>query len=94
MVAGAIGSDMHNTVFMPRNSRALIIAPTSFAGNMDILLAAPKGITLDYYFTDAAGVTCDSQESWKVDIDGLEGSWRNMPAAYQLDSHPIARHEA
>jgi len=80
VIAGAMGSNVHNGAFMPRGAQSLILAPTSFLTlGMDVLINAPKGNAVSYFLIDTAGVTFDSQESWVVDVDELEQCLATAP---------------
>jgi hypothetical protein len=80
VIAGAIGSNMYNSVFMPSGSRVLIITPTSFAPLMYFLVNAQKGIATDYFFVDVNAMSHDSELLWHVDVDALKRS---------LDTHSL-----
>ena len=81
VIAGAMGSNVHNTGFMPPGAQSLILAPTSFLTNYtDVLINGPKGNTTNYFLVNAQGVTFDSQESWAVNVAELERCLSTVPA--------------
>ena len=73
-MAGAMGSNMYNSIFMPHGTRVLIITPTSFASSMNYLVNAPKDIATDYLFVEAETMSHDSEMAWYVDLDKLKHS--------------------
>lgn len=72
VIAGSSGSNMHNSAFIPDNSKVLIIAPTSFCVKNDYMINVHKSIETNYFFVEAKDVTCRSQHYWTVNIEQLE----------------------
>ena len=78
VIAGPSGSNMHNSAFMPDNSKVLIITPTSFCVKADYMINVHKNIETNYFFVNVKDVTYRSQHFWTVDIEQLETCLEKM----------------
>lgn len=91
VIAGAMGSNVHNAGFMPPGGQSLILAPTSFlALCMDALINAPKGNATNYFLVDVQDMTFDSQESWSVNVDELDRCLSRAPAPLSRGPRPAS----
>lgn len=77
IIAGLAGSNMHNSAFMPRGSKVIVLAPKSFVVQADHLINATKGIQTYYYFADVSNVHYDSQQSWHINTEVLRECLNN-----------------
>jgi len=71
IIAGPVGTAMHNAAFMNPGSRALILAPSHFLLRNDRLLSNACGYDLNYFLTDS-GLEGIKQEGWTIDPRELE----------------------
>lgn len=73
IMAGPIGSCMHNSAFMPDDSKVLIIAPSFFSyTNADSMINTHKNIQTNYFYVDVGRPFHRRDRAWMVDIKQLE----------------------
>lgn len=70
VLAGPVGSAMHNAVFMPDNGKVVILAPNSFLFKTDSHIAYIKEHTLNYYLVDV-GSTSIKRVNYDIDTSDL-----------------------
>ncbi|WP_082045461.1 glycosyltransferase family 61 protein [Azotobacter chroococcum] len=72
-MAGPVGSGVHNAVFMPQNSRLLVVAPNCFLFRNDSLLSSACNYDTSYHIVNSGSAKI-SQQGWQVDCHELSKS--------------------
>ncbi|MDC8833020.1 glycosyltransferase family 61 protein [Alteromonas gilva] len=70
VLAGPVGSAMHNAAFMPNNGKVVILAPNSFLFKTDSHIAYIKEHTLNYFLVDT-GSTSIKRVNYDIDTKDL-----------------------
>lgn len=77
LIAGPVGSAMHNAAFMPKGSQLLILAPNSFLFKNDYLISLAKQHNLHYILSDV-GTAKIERKQYHFDPVVLEQSLQQI----------------